>query len=729
MEARVCRMKEMHRAAGLEAEVLKGKRVVAEGEVVKLKEQLNKVLAVGTGQRGEGGGTNLKTRLDAAAVRSTRKGLKATPRRDLGDGDAASGGVNERFQHVEAQKKDLRNYKKSGLEMLCRETGLKLRAIELMIHDLTEHRANKAFGSNNNDGKEADKEVPVHEVSEDSPPVVESSKRLQHVAAYMHRGGQRWTSFFVYKGRDGRLRWRWTCCAVDDGEDSSRGGCGCRCPSFSNRECGRADEGSVFEAAAEATAAKGVGRPGLHHHIPSRGSAVCCYWERFASSGDATLVDAAESWRDLGGFTGCNDAIEDYFREKLRMSRRVFMEISEACAPHVQRQVMFNREPLQSEQIVAYTLYRWATGESYDNSTSSFGMGRTSGVRAVCNSRHFEGVRGKDIVADGVDCTHIYVDKPANALSENYFDRKHRFSVIAQVVVDLDLRVLDVFVGYPGSCQDIRVIQLLSLSRRAEEGLLFRGPPVMLPGGVMTNGYILGDNGYPPSEWVVVPYGGINQHPDEERFDTKQKVARGAVERAFGRWKGMWRLFLRTHKTNLESLPQQFTAVCILHNILLDAGIEFNENLLWEVDANGSAMRRTVSSCRAAMLSSSGRSTIFTPANHRGTSIFSARVWYTSAGDTTFDHSCPCQTARAASVAMLTLMYNSARANPADHDDDLKIAPWMARNTSFSMLRALRRAGSRCAGSSILKCGTSFGGSMSIAGGSAHASPLAIAMK
>ncbi|GBG91323.1 hypothetical protein CBR_g52209 [Chara braunii] len=321
---------------------------------------------------------------------------------------------------------------------------------------------------------------------------------------------------------------------------------------------------------------------------------------------------AGGTWEDL---RVCDDATQDYFREKLRMSRRMFMEISEACAPHVQRQVTFYREPLQPEQIVAYALYRWATGESYDNNTSSFGMGRTSGVRAVRDVTAAilrvygekiswpTGVRKQVVLRafldkgfpnchGAVDCTHIYVDKPANAPSENYFDRKHRFSVIAQVVVDLDLRVLDVFVGYPGSCHDIRVIQLSSLSRRAEEGLLFRGPRVTLPGGVTTNGYILGDNGYPPSEWVVVPYGGINQHPDEERFDTKQKVARGAMERAFGRLKGMWRLFLRMHKTNLESLPQQFTAVCILHNILLDAGIEFDENLLWEVDANG--VRRRV---------------------------------------------------------------------------------------------------------------------------------------
>ncbi|GBG88569.1 hypothetical protein CBR_g48038 [Chara braunii] len=296
------------------------------------------------------------------------------------------------------------------------------------------------------------------------------------------------------------------------------------------------------------------------------------------------------TWEDL---RVCDDANEDYFREKL-------------CMP---------REPLQPEQIVAYALYRWATGETYDSSILSFGVGRAYGIIAVRDVTSAllrvyankiwwpTGVRKHVVLRafldkgfpnchGAVDCTHIYVDKPANAPSENYFDRKHRFSVVAQVVVDLDLRVLDVFVGYPGSCHDIRIIQLSSLSRRAEDGTLFRRPPVTLSGEVRTNGYILGDNGYPPSEWVVVPYGGINQHPDEERFDTKQKVAIGAVERAFDRLKGMWRLFLRTHKTKLDTLPQQFTAVCILHNIPLDAGIEFDENLLWEVDRNG--VRRRV---------------------------------------------------------------------------------------------------------------------------------------
>ncbi|GBG70057.1 hypothetical protein CBR_g4885 [Chara braunii] len=319
------------------------------------------------------------------------------------------------------------------------------------------------------------------------------------------------------------------------------------------------------------------------------------------------------TWEDLRKM---DDASDEYYKEKLRMTPRVFMEIVEALSPlFLQRRVTFYRVPLQPDHIIAYALYRWASVETYESSTSSFGIGRASGLIALEDvTRALLRVYSDKIVwptgmrrtlvlrafeANGfpncygcIDCTHVYVDKLANAPSENYFDRKHHFSVVAQVVVDLDLRITDVFVGCPGSCHDIRVLQLSSLWARAEEGDLFCGAPVVLPFGVTTHGYILGDNGYPPLEWIVVPYRGTDQIPDEERFDNKQKVARGAVERAFGRLKGMWRLFLRTHKTNMDTLPQQFQAVCILHNIRLDDGMEFDDNLLWEVNANG--VRRRV---------------------------------------------------------------------------------------------------------------------------------------
>ncbi|GBG91212.1 hypothetical protein CBR_g52094 [Chara braunii] len=277
-------------------------------------------------------------------------------------------------------------------------------------------------------------------------------------------------------------------------------------------------------------------------------------------------------WEDL---RQCDDATEDYFKDKLHMSPWVFREIAETL---------------------------WASGDTYESGTCSFGIGRKSGLVAVRDvtsallSAYRDKISWPTLLQKAVvlrafadkgfpnchgciDCTHIFIEKPANCPGEDYYDKKRRFSVQAQVVVDLNLCVLDVFVGYPGSCHDLRIVHLSSLWARAEAGELFTWPPVMLPFGVRTNGYLLADSG-------------VSQHPSEIRFDNKQKAARGAVERAFGRLKGMWRLFLRSHKTNMETLPQQFVAVCILHNIVIDAGISFDDNLLWEVGPNG--VRRKV---------------------------------------------------------------------------------------------------------------------------------------
>ncbi|GBG77051.1 hypothetical protein CBR_g23377 [Chara braunii] len=306
------------------------------------------------------------------------------------------------------------------------------------------------------------------------------------------------------------------------------------------------------------------------------------------------------TWEDL---RLRDDATDEYFRQKLRMSTAMFNHIVAACAAYMEKKVTHYRMPLPVEQLIAFALYRWASGEMYESGTSAFGIGRATGLQAVrdvtsamlqaypdaikwpMGRRRAQILRafrekGFPNCFGAIDCTHIYIDKPAAAPSENYYDRKQKFSVQA--------------LGSSTSTWDtLRVLHNSQLFRRAESGELFDATPENLPHGVVTRGYMLGDNGYPVAcPWIVSPYGGIDQGADEERFDTRQKLARGCVERAFGRLKCMWHLFLRTHKTNLETLPQQCVVVCTLHNILLDAGIDFDENLRWEVDA--SSVRRRV---------------------------------------------------------------------------------------------------------------------------------------
>ncbi|GBG67073.1 hypothetical protein CBR_g78854 [Chara braunii] len=131
-----------------------------------------------------------------------------------------------------------------------------------------------------------------------------------------------------------------------------------------------------------------------------------------------------------------------------------------------------------------------------------------------------------------------------------------------------------------GTSYDVRVLMNSSLRERAEDGSLFRADPLALPGGIETSGYLLGYGGYPSLPWLVVPFGGPQEDgSDTEVFDTAQKRCRGRVERAFGRLKGMWRMFLRTHKPHITSLSLQFRAVCVIHNLLIRCGVQMDPAL------------------------------------------------------------------------------------------------------------------------------------------------------
>ncbi|GBG78313.1 hypothetical protein CBR_g26342 [Chara braunii] len=90
-------------------------------------------LIVGEDKAKGSGGINLKERLEEAAVRSARKGLKATPGR-VGGRTAID--INDRaaLKFVEEQKKQLRLLRKAGLE-----------PFEEIVCELAEARARKAF--------------------------------------------------------------------------------------------------------------------------------------------------------------------------------------------------------------------------------------------------------------------------------------------------------------------------------------------------------------------------------------------------------------------------------------------------------------------------------------------------------------------------------------------------------------------------------------------------------
>ncbi|GBG85892.1 hypothetical protein CBR_g40704 [Chara braunii] len=148
------------------------KRMKVEMQVKSLQEKLSKLTAPDDEKEPTMGGTNLKERLKAVAIRSTRKGKKATPGR-VGQKteDSRDKGlkVNDRYTFIENEKKKLRGLKKLGLKPYCKETSIKLEQVHETINELAEYRANKAFEKGIEKGKRsgAEGECSVHDIDDD----------------------------------------------------------------------------------------------------------------------------------------------------------------------------------------------------------------------------------------------------------------------------------------------------------------------------------------------------------------------------------------------------------------------------------------------------------------------------------------------------------------------------------------------------------------------------------
>ncbi|GBG85301.1 hypothetical protein CBR_g39869 [Chara braunii] len=98
--------------------------------------------------------------------------------------------------------------------------------------------------------------------------------------------------------------------------------------------------------------------------------------------------------------------------------------------------------------------------------------------------------------------------------------------------------------------------------------------------GTVMGRYLMGDAGYPILPWLMIPFGGSDRTVEERSFDNKFSALRNVIERCFGRLKGMWHCFGWKHIANMQNVCYQFFACCILHNIIIDAGIPVDEELL-----------------------------------------------------------------------------------------------------------------------------------------------------
>ncbi|KAK3910190.1 Protein ANTAGONIST OF LIKE HETEROCHROMATIN PROTEIN 1 [Frankliniella fusca] len=144
---------------------------------------------------------------------------------------------------------------------------------------------------------------------------------------------------------------------------------------------------------------------------------------------------------------------------------------------------------------------------------------------------------------------------------DEYINRKLYYSINLTGLVDHMGRFIDVCIGFPGSCHDMRVLR--------HSGLFRAG--VYPPRGY----FIIGDGGYQCLRkpiTLITPYRNVNLTPDQLSFNFHLSKARSVVERTFGLLQARFRvMYHRALEVKFPKAVKVITAACVLHNICIDA--------------------------------------------------------------------------------------------------------------------------------------------------------------
>lgn len=141
-----------------------------------------------------------------------------------------------------------------------------------------------------------------------------------------------------------------------------------------------------------------------------------------------------------------------------------------------------------------------------------------------------------------------------------------------QAVCDCRRKIIDVFIGYPGSVHDSRVFRNSPLKNNLEEKC--------------GRSYLLGDSGYPLLPNLLTPYkdrGNLTRR--QQNYNLKHSRNRYIIEHCFGLLKQKFRQMYHVKMRKIRLICHFIRAACVLHNIALDDNfVVVNEPV--EVDEN-----------------------------------------------------------------------------------------------------------------------------------------------
>lgn len=310
------------------------------------------------------------------------------------------------------------------------------------------------------------------------------------------------------------------------------------------------------------------------------------------------VTDDLRYWVKPRSTTWFNEFLVNVYDDRrwiqmFRMSKASIAELCNALRPVIQKQETKFRVAIPVEVRVCCAIYKLAQGANIGVCSELFAIGRSTVgkvlrevVRGICLQfkqaiqwptgqclrdimQGFQDWCGLPSVHGAIDCTQIKIRRP-NVFAEDYYYYKSGcYTIVTQAVVDYRKCFTDIFVGLPGSVNDMRVLRKSGLYRAVQEKGLMDMLPSNNQDGIPP--YLLGDKGYPLLSWILTPVkdDGHELSVIEYIYNKKHRRGRSVVENAFGILKQSWRELLHGSELDVKFIPDVVVCCCVLHNLLI----------------------------------------------------------------------------------------------------------------------------------------------------------------
>ena len=280
------------------------------------------------------------------------------------------------------------------------------------------------------------------------------------------------------------------------------------------------------------------------------------------------------------------------FRNSIRIEPARFYELLQRIGDRITKQNTFYRKPLEPGLKLAITLRYYATGDSYHSLMYSFRVAHNTISEIVldvssaivaefavevisCPTTSEEWQASADMFATkwqfhhamgALDGKHVRIRCPAKGGSL-YYNYKGFHSIIMMALVDAEYKFMWIDVGTAGSHSDAQIFNHSELKDAIDDGIIGFPNAAPLPGDDKDIPFFLiGDDAFALSTWMMKPYSTRNLEHDERIFNYRLSRGRRIVENAFGILANRFRCLLTTMQQTPETVAMIVEACVCLHN-------------------------------------------------------------------------------------------------------------------------------------------------------------------